>query len=155
MCQTVLFHHDLARKEQCTSVCTKITPALLVTLYLVRIHAAYLIVNLLLVLCGRRFLQVLGEITKPSCFPFFWTTLTPVISCAKPVSVKIRRLPATEAMVADTLVLPDSALNASSVTSSKPSRSRQMFTALFPSDQLYLVIASPWMSASPPDRSSC
>ena len=64
MGQTVLFHHDLARKEQCTSVCTKITPVLLLTLYLVRIHAACLIVNLLLVLCGRRFLQVLGEITQ-------------------------------------------------------------------------------------------
>ena len=33
------------------------------------------------------------------CFPFFWATLTPSISCAKPVSVKIRCLPATEAMV--------------------------------------------------------
>ena len=40
------------------------TSLLLLTLYLVRIHAAYLIVNLLLVLCGRRFLQVLGEITQ-------------------------------------------------------------------------------------------
>ena len=64
MCQTVWFHHDLAKKEQCTSVCTKITPELLLTLYLVRIIAACLIVNLLLALCGRRFLQVLGEITK-------------------------------------------------------------------------------------------
>ena len=60
----MLFHHDLIKKEQCISVCTKITPVLLLTLYLVRIHAAYLIVNLLLVLCERRFLQVLGEITQ-------------------------------------------------------------------------------------------
>ena len=64
MCQTVLFHHDLARKEKCTGVCTKITPVLFLTLYLVRIYAACLIVNILLVLCGRRFLQVLGEITQ-------------------------------------------------------------------------------------------
>ena len=55
------------------------------------------------------------------CFTFFWETVTPVISCAKPVILKIRCLPATEAMVRETLVLPDSALNASSVTSSKPS----------------------------------
>ena len=27
VCQTVLFHHDLVRKEQCTGVCTKITPS--------------------------------------------------------------------------------------------------------------------------------
>ena len=33
-------------------------------LYLVRIRAACLIVNLLLVLCGRRFFQILGEITQ-------------------------------------------------------------------------------------------
>ena len=52
VCQTVLFHHDLVRKEQCTGVCTKITPVLLLTLYLVRIHAAYLIINRLLFLCG-------------------------------------------------------------------------------------------------------
>ena len=59
--ELLLFHHDLAKKEQCTSVCTKITPALL----LVRIHAAYVIVNRLLFLCGRRFLQVLfSEITQ-------------------------------------------------------------------------------------------
>ena len=57
-------HHVLIRKEQGTSVCTKITPELLLTLYFVRIHAAYLIVSLLLVLCGRKFLQVLGEITQ-------------------------------------------------------------------------------------------
>ena len=139
-------------KEQCTNVCTKITPVLLLTLYLVRIHAAYLIVNLLLVLCWRRFLQVLGEslsvvwltrdvilvllfavssatasfveassinfcqvffsffasFRETVCFPFFWATLTPVISCAN----------------RDTLVLPDSASNASSVTSSKPSSRR-------------------------------
>ena len=45
MCQIVLFRHDLAKKEQCSSVCTKITPVLLLTMYLVRIHAACLIVN--------------------------------------------------------------------------------------------------------------
>ena len=54
MCQTVLFHHDLVPKEQCTSVCTKITPVLLLTLHLVRIHSACLIVNFLLVLCGEK-----------------------------------------------------------------------------------------------------
>ena len=36
----------------------------LLTLYFVRIQAACLIVNLLLVLCGRGFLQVLQEITQ-------------------------------------------------------------------------------------------
>ena len=55
VCQTVWFHGDLVQKEQCTSVCKKITPVLLLTLYLVRIHAACLIINLLL---------VLGEITQ-------------------------------------------------------------------------------------------
>ena len=64
VCQIILFHGDLVRKEQCTSVCTKITPVPLLTLYLVRIRAACVTVNLLLVLCGKRFLQVLREITQ-------------------------------------------------------------------------------------------
>ena len=50
VCQIILFHGDLVRKEQCTSVCTRITPVLLLTLYLVRIRAACVTVNLLLVL---------------------------------------------------------------------------------------------------------
>ena len=45
-CQIVLFHHDLVRKEQCSSICKNITPVLLLTLYLVGIHATCLIVSL-------------------------------------------------------------------------------------------------------------
>ena len=40
----------LSSRNKCTSVCTKITPVLLLALYLVRIHAACLIVSLLLLL---------------------------------------------------------------------------------------------------------
>ena len=70
------------------------------------------------------FLSFFASFRETVCSPYFWATLTPVTSCAKPVSAKIRCLPATEATVGDTRVLTDSALNASSVTSSKPSSSR-------------------------------
>ena len=70
------------------------------------------------------FFSFFASFKETVCFPCFWTTATPVISCTKPVSVKIRCFPATEAMVRDTLVWPHSALNASSVSSSKPSSSR-------------------------------
>ena len=53
----MLFHYDHVRKQQCSSVWTRINPVLLLTLYLMRIHAACLLVSLLLVLC-------VGGITK-------------------------------------------------------------------------------------------
>ena len=54
------FGHWSNRQESCTSACTEIATALLLTLYLVRIHAASMIVNLFVVFCWRKFLQVLG-----------------------------------------------------------------------------------------------
>ena len=47
-----------------SSCWSRINPVILLPLYLVRIHAACLIVNLLLFLCWRRFFQVLGDITQ-------------------------------------------------------------------------------------------
>ena len=70
------------------------------------------------------FFSFFANFRETVCFPFFWATLTPVISCAKPVSLKIRCLPSTKAMERETLILPDSSFNTSSVTSPKPSTTR-------------------------------